>query len=126
MAKKKAATATKGRRGRRKGSKSGAIRDHLAANPDAQPKEIVDALKAQGIDVTAPQVSQVKWAESKKGPTAKTAKRKGRRGRPPRAAASGTNGKSYESLLEAKKLVDKLGGVEAAKQALDILATLQK
>jgi hypothetical protein len=40
-------------------------------------------------------------------------------GKPPAKKASG-----YESLIQAKKLADAMGGVEKARAALDVLAKL--
>jgi hypothetical protein len=42
------------------GAKSAAVRDYLLANKDAKPKEIVEALKAQGIDISPNMVSIIK------------------------------------------------------------------
>jgi len=44
-----------------RGAKSQAVRDYLKEHKKAGPKEIVDALKAQGIEVTATLVSSIKY-----------------------------------------------------------------
>ena len=58
-------------------NKSQAIRDYLTANPGAMPKDVVAALKEQGIDVQANVVSVTKSNMNKK----KGGKKKKGRGR---------------------------------------------
>lgn len=113
-------------------NKSAAIREYLDKNPEAKPREIVDALKAQGVDVTPAFVSTIK---SKSGGAAAPKKR---RGRPARAAsaprtqratsqpaagraASANDKVSVDSLIRAKKLAQELGGVDKARAALSAL-----
>lgn len=113
-------------------NKSAAIREYLDSNPDAKPREIVDALKAQGVDVTPAFVSTIK---SKSGAASAPKKR---RGRPARAAAAprtqrrtakpaatraprSNDSVSVDSLIRAKKLAEELGGVEKARAALSAL-----
>jgi hypothetical protein len=96
---------------RKHGAKSAAIREYLEANPNAKPKEVVEALKAKRMSVSAQMVSVLRGKQ----------KRNPGRGRP-KAGANGPAG--IESLLEAKKLVSSLGGVEEARQALSTLAKL--
>jgi hypothetical protein len=104
-------------RGTRGANRSQAIRDYLAVNPDAGPKQIVADLRKQGIKVSPALASAVKY----KSPTKKTAKR----GRRPAAAAHNGNGHLVlQNLLAAKKLVEQLGSIDAAKQAVDALAKL--
>jgi len=81
-------------------NKAAKIRAALADSPDASAKEIVQALSKQRVRVSLAQVYNVK---------ATTAKPK-------------VNG--YASLIQAKKLVDAMGGVEQARAALDALAKL--
>ena len=92
----------------KRGAKSAAIREYLAANPGAMPKEVVIALKGKGLKVSAQMVSVLK-GKAKAG--------RSRRGR----AAVNLN---VDSLLQAKKLVDQLGGIEKAQEALAVLAKL--
>jgi hypothetical protein len=112
MAKKKSAPA------KAEVNKSQAIRDYLKANRKAMPKAVVEALKAQGIEVSSQMVSTVKFNMSKK------------KGGKKRAAAasksSAGNGEmiSVSALLDAKKLVEKLGSIEKTKAALDALSKL--
>jgi hypothetical protein len=81
-------------------NKAAKIRALLAENPNATAKEIVEKLAAQRVRVTPAHVYNVKSMASK-----------------PKM-----NG--YESLVQAKKLADKLGGIENARAALDVLAKL--
>ncbi|MBI2826528.1 MAG: hypothetical protein HYX69_17785 [Planctomycetia bacterium] len=74
------------------------------------------ALKAKGTTVSSAQVSNIK---------ASLRKRKGRRGRKAGAVSRDANGTvSLDLLLEAKKLADRIGGVEVAKRLLDALHRL--
>ena len=81
-------------------NKAAKIRQMLADHPEASAKEIVAALAAQRTRVTAAQVYNVKSTQAKP----KTGR--------------------YETLLQAKKLADALGGIDKARQALDVLAKL--
>lgn len=117
-------------------NKSAAIREYLDSNPAAKPREIVDALKAQGVEVTPAFVSTIK---SKSGGGAAPKKR---RGRPARAAAAAatpartrratsrpaagraaapSDSVSVDSLIRAKRLAEELGGVDKARAALSAL-----
>jgi len=116
-------------------NKSQTIRDYCAANPDAKPLEVAAAMKAQGLDVNAQFVSTVKS-------NAKKSKKTGRRGRPagasnkvaapkkqaakqPATKASSASGEvSLDALLNAKKLIAEMGGVENARNALTVLEQL--
>jgi len=91
---------------KRSDSKAARIRAVLAERPDAKAKEVVQALKAQKVSVTAAQVYNVKATSGNGKPAAKKA----------------TSG--FESLIQAKKLADAMGGVEKARAALDVLAKL--
>jgi hypothetical protein len=104
------------RRGRR-GKKSEAIRAYFAEHVDAGPTEVVNKLAEQGIKVTATLVSNVKsrmkhsTTPSKRGP-----------GRPPRVS---TDSISVAALVEAKRFVDQIGSLEAAKLALETVSKLR-
>jgi hypothetical protein len=123
MAKKNAADATA--TVERPKTKAQSIRDALAAEPKAMPKDIADKLTAEGIAVTANEVSQAKYQ-------LKVAKKKGRKkaplkaagATPPAAAAPADDLVSVAALQKAKKLVQELGGVKEARQALVALAQL--
>ena len=101
-------------------NKSQAIRDHLAANPQATPNEIVAALKQQGIKVSPGLASNIKYTSGRAGG-------KKRRGRPPgRGRTIAANGAlSVTDLIEAKRVAEQLGGIEQAKQALATLEALR-
>ena len=106
-------------------SKAQSIRDALAAEPKAMPKDIADKLIAEGISVTANEVSQAKYQ-------LKVAKKKRRQKAAPKAAAATPPAAvapagdlvSVAALQKAKKLVQELGGVKEARQALVALAQL--
>jgi hypothetical protein len=104
----------RGRRKPRAGSKAQAIRDEFSSQgASARPKDVISALKAKGISVSSAQVSNIKSTLGKK--------KRGRKA----GAGHGTNGTlSLESLLEAKKLAERVGGVEIARQALEALVKL--
>lgn len=95
-----------------RGAKSQAIRDYLKANRKAKASEVVTALAAKGITVSAPQVYNLKARQ-----------RMSRRRHKAEA-----NGQSIElsitNLVAAKKLVDQTGGFDQARAALDALAKL--
>jgi hypothetical protein len=97
-------------------NKSDAIRKYKAHNSGAGPTAIAEGLSKDGIKVSPAFVSTVLSNDRRKG-------RKGRRGRRSggrRAAGS----RSLGNLLLAKKLAERMGGVDAARQALDTLAKL--
>jgi protoporphyrinogen oxidase len=89
------------------GAKSAAIREYLSENPGAMPKAVVEALRAKGLRVTPQMVSTIKGKTS------------GRRGR------HASNGKiSADSLIQAKLMANRLGGIARAQEALAVLAKL--
>lgn len=87
-------------------NKASKIREFLAERPDASAKEVVAALAAQRVRVSPAQVYNIKSTGAKPG-------------RPGRPQASG-----YDSLVQAKKLADAMGGIDEARRALDVLAKL--
>ena len=95
---------------KRSDSKAAKIRAVLAGRPDAKAKEVVETLKAQKVKVTVAQVYNVK-ATSGKTTSANS--------KPAAKKASG-----YESLIQAKKLADAMGGVDKARAAMEVLAKL--
>lgn len=100
-------------------SRSQHIRNYLAAHKTASPKEIVNGLKEEGIEVTVGLASLIKYS-GKKG-----RRGSGRRGRLAGLAGRSSGALSAHDLIEAKKLVDGLGGIGAARQALALLEQLQ-
>jgi hypothetical protein len=119
-------------------NKSQAIRDYYASHPGVKPKQVVEALAAQGIDVTPAFVSTIRSTSvtkgrkrgpkrgSKRGPRATTTTRRAV-GRPATRTtsagrrASGTV--SIDSLVKAKGLVKELGGID---NAINTLAALKR
>ena len=70
---------------------------------DASAKDVVHALAKQRVRVTPQQVYTVKGSLGKQQPTGES---------------------PYAAILAAKQLVDALGSVAKAKEALDVLAKL--
>ena len=94
------------------GSKSQAIRDYLNANKSAKASEVVAALAEKGVTISPAAVYNLKARQSMGKKRSK-------------ARSSGqTDTLSITHLLAAKKLVDEVGGVAQAKEALDALAKL--
>jgi len=107
---------TKKRRKKTGTNKSAAIRAYMAANPHAGPTEVVQELGKKGVKVTTVLVSNVKMNAAKK----KTGKKKRKQ-----AGGSKVLMVSVSSLVEAKKLVNQLGGISQAQEALSALSKLQ-
>lgn len=111
-------------------NKSQEIRDYYAANPKAKPLEVVAAMKSKGIVVTAQFVSTVKSTSKKKttrskSPVSASAKKSAPAKRGPRKASLKADGAiSLDSLIKAKQLVDEMGGVDEARNALAALEQL--
>lgn len=102
------------KRGRGGVNVSQIIRDYKSVHKRAKPKEIAAALNEQGTKVSAGYVSTIlSNARKKRG-------RKGTRG----AAAAPAKRDAYGKLVQAKKFVDQIGGVEKAREALDALARI--
>ena len=110
-------------------NKSAAIRDYAAANPAAKPREIAEALTAQGIPVTSHIVSQVLYNAKKKGggtaPRQKTVRRAASKTAAPGRSSRRDSDGQLEQLFEAKRLADLVGGIDRAKKLLDQLAKLR-
>ena len=103
---------------RRKINMSQAIRDYLAKNPSAMPKVIQSALAAKGINVGYSLISQMKYKSAPK-PGRKRRRVGGRNpGRPSTAV-------SFDLLVAAKQIADRMGGVERANEALAMLERLR-
>jgi hypothetical protein len=101
-------------------NKSDHVRRYLSKHPSAKPKEIYQGLTSEGVEVSMALINRIKYGPGS-GPKRK---RGGRRRRVVTAAANGSNQLSLQHLLAAKKLVEQLGSVESAKQAVDALAKL--
>jgi hypothetical protein len=98
-------------------NKSQAVRDYLKTHRSAKPQAVSTALKEQGIDVTPQTVSTVKFNMKKKKGRKKPVSRKA-------AASRQDDIVSMSALLEAKKLVDKIGSIEQTKAAVEALRKL--
>jgi hypothetical protein len=98
-------------------NKSEEIRTFLRENQGAATGDVVTALAARGIEVSAGLVSNIKYTSSKKKPGRR---KKGGPGRPPAQESV-----SISALLGAKKLVNEVGSVDAARKALDSLEKAQ-
>ncbi|MFP6764869.1 MAG: hypothetical protein VB858_14685 [Planctomycetaceae bacterium] len=117
--------ATSSRRGRPAGggvSLSDRIRGYMADNPDATRPEIREGLKQQGVDVKTSLVNAV-FVKSHNGAGPKA--KRGRPGRKPAATASSAGTLSAAELIDAKKVVDSLGGIARVREALGLLEQLQ-
>lgn len=102
-------------------NKSEAIRAYMGKNSSAGPTEVAAALAKDGIEVTPAFVSTVLSNDRRKA--GKPSKRGGK-GRGRAAAAAAASGASLDHLIEAKKLVQKMGGISEARQALNLLAKI--
>lgn len=94
---------------------SAEIRKYVAGDPNAKPKAISEGLASQGVKVTPTYVSTILSNERRKSGKGK---RRGRRGRVARG------GDVLANLVMAKRLSDKMGGIEQARAALDTLAKI--
>ena len=103
-------------------NKTQAVKDYLRQNPGALPVAVSEALKAHGVDVDPKYVSNIKFKLGIKK-RRKKAVAKGE-GATPAAAVAPTDMISVAALQKAKKLVQEIGGVQQAKQALIALGQL--
>jgi hypothetical protein len=98
-------------------NKSAAIRDYKAANPTAAPKEIAESLSKTGLSVSVQFVSTVLSNAKKKG--GKVGKPGRKPGRPVAVPMD-----NLQQLIQVKKFVDQMGGIDAAKSAVNVLAQI--
>ncbi|HVX12060.1 MAG TPA: hypothetical protein VHC22_12840 [Pirellulales bacterium] len=119
----KASVAHKASNGSGKTSKAERIRQVAEGmKKPVRPRDVIAALAAEGIAVSAAQVSATLQAM---GMRRKRRRVKTTETAPARPAQATTGALSLDALLAAKKLVVALGSVEAAKSAVDALARLQ-
>lgn len=105
-------------------NKSQAIRDYLGKRPSAGPKEVIEALGKEGIDVSVGLVSNVKYMSGPGGgKKKKKVVKKKRPGRRPGRRAR--NDVATDALFRAKEFADSVGGIADAKRVLDALERLQ-
>lgn len=104
-----------------RGEKAEAIRAAARSiGGKVRPRDVIAMLVEQGIEVSSAQVSTT---------LRKMGMRKTKRGRKPGRPAASTGAAhsrsiSIDDLIAAKKLVEQLGSIEAASQALSTLAKL--
>ena len=105
---------------------SDAIRDFIAANPSATRPEIRDTLQSQGVPVSNSLVNAV-FMKVKSGGGKSARRSPGRPKAVARVAASTSSGgnMSAAELINAKQLVDQLGGIDKVRAALSLLEQLQ-
>src|SRR5947208_356651 len=99
-------------------SRSQSIREHLTANPDAKAKEVVQALKGEGIKVNEGLVYAVKGSMKEKK------RRKAAVVKAAKAAAPSINGAVNKSdaltmIREVKALALKAGGYQTLRELVD-------
>jgi hypothetical protein len=105
-------------------SGSESIRQFIAKNRQAGPKDIQAGLAAEGITVKFSLINAVKYSNRKtagkkrraSSPVVQAAARK-----TPSVAAAVT----FKHLVEVKKLADSMGGADQIRAVLDSLAQLQ-
>jgi hypothetical protein len=85
------------------------------------PKAVVAAMAKKRVKVSSNLVSAIKG--KLKGATVRSAARRGRPGKR-RSRGAGNGSISIDALLAAKRLVDEVGSVERAKEALEVLERL--
>lgn len=106
------------------GAKSQAIREYQKANRNAKASEVVAALAEKGIAVTPAAVYNLRARQN----AGKGGRKRGGPSRETRGKAARAGGHSRDlsirDLLAAKKLVDEVGGVAVAREAIDALAKL--
>jgi len=91
-----------------RGARSQAVRDYLAENPKASPKDVVAALKEKGVSVSLGLVSVIKYSKRSAG-----------------IRSLGKSNSSLAGLLHAKRFIDEVGGIEAAKEAIMLIERLR-
>jgi hypothetical protein len=100
-------------------NKSQAVREFMAANPAASPKEVSETLTKKGIEVSPNYVSNVKG---------KMTARKGKRKRRQKAAevASVKTGIGISEIKAAFALLKHCGGIAEAREALAAAVEIKK
>jgi hypothetical protein len=94
-------------------NKSKRVRDYVKANPAVMPRAVVDALAAEGINLSTQFVSQVKYQMRLAGILqADTSER-------------GSGDLTVEELVRVKTLAVQLGGESKLQQALELLKKLK-
>jgi len=118
----------KKRGGRSRGgvNKSQAIREYLEQNANAAPKDVAAALQGQGVRVSSQLVSNVKTMMGRRAKRGRgAARRKTTRRTTGRGGRVGVASISVQDLMDAKRVVEQVGSVEAVRKALDALESLR-
>jgi hypothetical protein len=104
-------------------TKTGAIKDYFRSNPKAMPRVAAAELtEKHGVEFTTNTVSTIKHKMKKNGEL-----RRPRKAAPAgKAAVGGKASPGFNEMLAAKDLVQRLGGVEQARKALDAYTKLVK
>ena len=104
---------------------SDSIRQFIAKNPKAGPKEIEAGLKAEGVKVSKALISAVKYSKAKKK-SGRKATRMARRATVHAAARkTASSAVTIEQLIEVKRFADSFGSADQVRQALDTLEQLR-
>jgi hypothetical protein len=104
----------------KRGEKTKAVRDYIAANPKASPKEIVAGLAATGMKIKLGLANSLKYGKRKPGRRrAATVASAARRTRTSNGVVT------VDQLLEVKRLADSIGGIEHIRTALEALEKLR-
>jgi hypothetical protein len=104
-----------------RGAKTAVVKEAVKAHRRKSPKEIAELLKAQGVEVTAAYVSNIKFQLGIKG------KQKAKAAAPAPEAAAPVVPKDAVSLgllQKAKKLAAQFSNIQEAKAAMDALAQI--
>ena len=109
-------------------NKSQAVRDYLAGQPNAMPKEVMAALAKKGIEVSRILVSTVKSKVNKTGTVKKAAKKPAAAlaTAAPSAVEKPTNGSTI-TLEQVKKVahtINMLGGIQCVTEVLAVIKEL--
>lgn len=88
-----------------RGARSKVVRAFLKAHPSASPAKVVAALQEQGLQVSLGLVSVIKYSK--------------------RASGRADFKTSAETLFQAKKLADRVGGIRNAQELLNLLEQLR-
>ncbi len=111
-------------------NKAQAIRDYLGKHPEATATVVIPALAKEGITVSSALVSNTRSRLKKAGATNKSVTKKNA-AKPAipitteESSRAAGDRLSVDDLVEAKKLADELGGIDEARDALDVLERLR-
>ncbi len=93
-------------------NKSAAVRGYLKANPKAKNPEVIEALKALGVEVSPNYVSIIRSQQKKRS------RKTGTHGRKPAASSNGHL--DVEQLRAAAVLIKACQGIEGARKAISV------